>query len=172
MNSRLGIPILYHSEALYGVVLPGATEFPAAVGLGSTWDPELLEKMFATVALESRAAGNVLVLAPVLDLSRVRRGARVITLLLIRPRSIETMCPIHSALFAEWVGGSVAFLWVRISKRKLASRDHTAPGIYMQRTARRCLLCPDYTPAFGMAKIAGSIVLFISTFFTVMLSWN
>jgi addiction module HigA family antidote len=24
--------------------------------------------------------------------------------LLIRPRSFETLCPIHSALFAEWVG--------------------------------------------------------------------
>ena len=35
--------------------------------------------------------------------------------LLIRLRSFETLCPIHSALFAEWVGGSVAFLWDRIS---------------------------------------------------------
>jgi hypothetical protein len=32
--------------------------------------------------------------------------------------------------------------------------------------------CSDYAPAFGMAKIAGSIVLFSSIFFTVMLSWN
>jgi beta-glucosidase len=76
-NTRLGIPILYHGEALHGAVLAGATSFPEAVGLGSTWDPELLEKMFATVGLESRAAGNVLVLAPVLDLSRDPRYGRV-----------------------------------------------------------------------------------------------
>ena len=76
-NTRLGIPILFHGEALHGAVVPGATSFPEAVGLGSTWDPELLQKMFATVALESRAAGNALVLAPVLDLSRDPRYGRV-----------------------------------------------------------------------------------------------
>ena len=76
-NTRLGIPILFHGEALHGAVVPGATNFPAAVGLGSTWDPELIETTFSTVALESRAAGNALVLAPVLDLSRDPRFGRV-----------------------------------------------------------------------------------------------
>jgi beta-glucosidase len=46
------------------------------VGLRSTWDPELLEKMFSTVALEARASGNALVLAPVLDPSRDPRYGR------------------------------------------------------------------------------------------------
>src|ERR1700733_12967093 len=68
---------MFHGEALHGAVLPGATTFPAAVALGSTWDPELLQQMFSSVALESRAAGNVLVLAPVLDLSRDPRYGRV-----------------------------------------------------------------------------------------------
>jgi beta-glucosidase len=76
-NTRLGIPVLFHGEALHGAVRPGATLFPEAVGLGSTWDPELLEKMFSTVALEARASGNALVLAPVLDLSRDPRYGRV-----------------------------------------------------------------------------------------------
>jgi beta-glucosidase len=76
-NTRLGIPILFHGEALHGAVTPGATSFPEAVGLGSTWDPELLEKMFSTLALEARASGNALVLAPVLDLSRDPRYGRV-----------------------------------------------------------------------------------------------
>ena len=76
-NTRLGIPILFHGEALHGSVTPGATSFPVPVGLGSTWDPELIERMFSTVGLESRAAGNALVLAPVLDLSRDPRFGRV-----------------------------------------------------------------------------------------------
>jgi len=76
-NTRLGVPILFHGEALHGAVVPGATTFPAAVALGSTWDPELLQQMFSSVALESRAAGNVMVLAPVLDLSRDPRYGRV-----------------------------------------------------------------------------------------------
>src|SRR5208337_2765567 len=76
-NTRLGIPILFHGEALHGAVTPGATSFPEAVALGSTWDPDLLKTMFTTVALEVRASGNVLVLAPVLDLSRDPRYGRV-----------------------------------------------------------------------------------------------
>jgi beta-glucosidase len=76
-NTRLGIPIMYHGEALHGAVTMSATAFPAAVGLGSTWDPELLQKMFTIVGLEARASGNALVLAPVLDLSRDPRYGRV-----------------------------------------------------------------------------------------------
>ncbi len=75
-NTRLGIPILFHGEALHGAVVKGATVFPEAVGLGSTWDPDLMQKMFSAVAVEERALGNTLVLAPVFDLSRDPRYGR------------------------------------------------------------------------------------------------
>jgi beta-glucosidase len=76
-NTRLGIPVLFHGEALHGAAVTGATSFPEAVGLGSTWDRSLLKQMFGVVAQESRAVGNQLVLAPVLDLSRDPRYGRV-----------------------------------------------------------------------------------------------
>jgi beta-glucosidase len=57
-NTRLGIPILSHGDALHGAITVGATSFPEAVGLGSTWDPELLERMFATVAPRSASFGK------------------------------------------------------------------------------------------------------------------
>ncbi len=76
-NTRLGIPIMFHGEALHGPVVKGGTAFPQAVALGSTWDPDLLKEMFTTVGQESHAAGNLLVLAPVLDLSRDPRYGRV-----------------------------------------------------------------------------------------------
>ena len=76
-NTRLGIPILFHGEALHGALVKGATSFPEAVALGSTWDPALLERMFSAVAVEERALGNTLVLAPVFDLSRDPRYGRV-----------------------------------------------------------------------------------------------
>jgi beta-glucosidase len=76
-NTRLGIPIMFHGEALHGSVVKGGTSFPQAIALGSTWDPDLLKGMFATVAQEARATGNTLVLAPVLDLSRDPRYGRV-----------------------------------------------------------------------------------------------
>ncbi len=75
-NTRLGIPVLFHGEALHGGVFRGATTFPEVVGLGSTWDPALIQRMFGVVAQESRAIGNALVLAPVLDLSRDPRYGR------------------------------------------------------------------------------------------------
>jgi beta-glucosidase len=75
-NTRLGIPVLFHGEALHGGVFRGATTFPEVVGLGSTWDPDLIHTMFDVVARESRAIGNVMVLAPVLDLSRDPRYGR------------------------------------------------------------------------------------------------
>jgi beta-glucosidase len=76
-NTRRGIPIMFHGEALHGAAIKGGTAFPQAVGLGSTWDPDLLRDMFTTVAKEVRASGNSLVLAPVLDLSRDPRYGRV-----------------------------------------------------------------------------------------------
>lgn len=76
-KTRLGIPILFHGEALHGAVRNGATSFPQAIALGSTWDPDLLQQMFTAVGAEARASGNALVLAPVLDLSRDPRYGRV-----------------------------------------------------------------------------------------------
>ena len=41
-HTRLGIPILMHEEALHGYVARGATSFPQAIALASTWDPDLV----------------------------------------------------------------------------------------------------------------------------------
>ena len=76
-NTRLGIPVLFQAEALHGAVVSGATAFPQAIGLGSTWDRELMRQMFTVVSRESRASGVAMVLAPVLDLSRDPRYGRV-----------------------------------------------------------------------------------------------
>ncbi|HEX7953698.1 MAG TPA: glycoside hydrolase family 3 N-terminal domain-containing protein [Burkholderiales bacterium] len=76
-NTRLGIPVMFHGEGLHGAAVPGGTSFPQAIGLGSTWDPALVRRMFAVVSAESRAAGNLVVLAPVLDLARDPRFGRV-----------------------------------------------------------------------------------------------
>ena len=42
-KTRLGIPILFHGEALHGAVRNGPTSFPQAIALGSTWDPDPAE---------------------------------------------------------------------------------------------------------------------------------
>jgi beta-glucosidase len=76
-NTRLGIPIIFHTEALHGLVALNATSFPIPPALGSTWDRQLIEEMYSTVALEARATGNMVILAPVLDISRDPRFGRV-----------------------------------------------------------------------------------------------
>ena len=49
-KTRLGIPLLFHDEGLHGYVARGATSFPQAIGLASTWDPDLSVKVFSVAA--------------------------------------------------------------------------------------------------------------------------
>src|ERR1051325_10540991 len=45
-SPRLGIPVLFNEEALHGLEALGATSFPPAIALASTWHPELVERVF------------------------------------------------------------------------------------------------------------------------------
>ncbi|HEX8064222.1 MAG TPA: glycoside hydrolase family 3 N-terminal domain-containing protein [Allosphingosinicella sp.] len=76
-RTRLGIPLLLHEEALHGYVARGATSFPQSIGLASTWDPALVERVFTVAAREMRARGANLALAPVVDVARDPRWGRI-----------------------------------------------------------------------------------------------
>jgi beta-glucosidase len=76
-QTRLGIPILMHEEALHGYVARGATSFPQSIALASTWDPDLVERVFSVAAREMRARGATLALAPVVDVARDPRWGRI-----------------------------------------------------------------------------------------------
>ena len=76
-DTRLGIPVLAHEEALHGLARRDATAFPQAIGLASSWDPALLRRVFAVAAAETRARGAHLVLTPVVDVARDPRWGRV-----------------------------------------------------------------------------------------------
>jgi beta-glucosidase len=76
-RTRLGIPILMHEESLHGYVARGATSFPQAIGLASTWDPALITRVFGVAAREMRARGATLALAPVVDVARDPRWGRI-----------------------------------------------------------------------------------------------
>jgi beta-glucosidase len=75
-SSRLGIPIMIHDEALHGLVGGGATSFPQAIGLASTWDPELMEKIATVIADETKSRGIRQVLSPVVNVVRDVRWGR------------------------------------------------------------------------------------------------
>ena len=68
--------MLFHEEGLHGYSARNATSFPQAIALASSWDPQLLERVFTVVAREIRARGVQQVLAPVVDVGRDPRWGR------------------------------------------------------------------------------------------------
>src|SRR5665213_1864502 len=76
-NSRLGIPVIFHEECLHGHAAIGATSFPQPIGLGATFNPDLVEKLFTMTAEEARVRGAHQALTPVVDVARDPRWGRV-----------------------------------------------------------------------------------------------
>src|SRR5437762_6923523 len=75
-STRLGIPVLFNEEALHGLEAVGATSFPQAIALASTWNTDLVQRVFTATAAEARARGVGQVLAPVVDVAREPRWGR------------------------------------------------------------------------------------------------
>ena len=75
-KTRLGIPQLFMGEALHGFMEHGSTSFPQAIGLASTWDPDLVKQVFTAAGEEAGSRGAGQVFSPVLDLARDPRWGR------------------------------------------------------------------------------------------------
>lgn len=76
-NTRLGIPAIFHAEALNGLLAPGFTSFPTAIGLAATWNPDAVEEMADIIRRQMRSVGSLQALSPVLDIARDARWGRV-----------------------------------------------------------------------------------------------
>ena len=76
-ETRLGIPVDFTNEGLRGVAAPIATSFPSELGLGHTWDRELVREVGRVTAGEARALGYTNIYAPTLDVTRDQRWGRV-----------------------------------------------------------------------------------------------
>jgi beta-glucosidase len=76
-KSRLGIPVIFHEECLHGHAAIGGTSFSQPIGLGATFDPQLVERLFTMTAVEARARGAHQALTPVVDVARDPRWGRV-----------------------------------------------------------------------------------------------
>ena len=76
-ESRLGIPVIFHEECLHGHAAPDATSFPQPIGLGATFNPQLVEALFTMTAYEARIRGTHQALTPVVDVARDPRWGRV-----------------------------------------------------------------------------------------------
>ena len=76
-NNRWGIPALIMCEMLHGYTGEGGTAFPMSIGLGATWDIELMNKVGRAIGTEARAHGVHYGLGPVLGVGREPRWGRV-----------------------------------------------------------------------------------------------
>jgi beta-glucosidase len=76
-NTRLHIPLLFHDEALHGLIGNKVTSFPQAIGLAATWDPALVASIGGVIGKEARSRGIRQVLSPTINIARDVRWGRV-----------------------------------------------------------------------------------------------
>ena len=75
-HSRWKIPVLFSTEASHGYFALGGTILPTAIGIGSTWNPELYQEAARAVVGEIRRSGEHLVMISCLDVARDPRWGR------------------------------------------------------------------------------------------------
>ena len=75
-NSEHHIPAIFHMEGLCGPFIQDSISFPAGIGRGAGFNPELEEKIAEIVSRQEAACGITHILAPVLDISRDSRMGR------------------------------------------------------------------------------------------------
>lgn len=77
-ETRLGIPVEFTTEGIRGLNHVKTTSFPAQIGMGSTWNPNLLYKVGQIIGKEAFALGYNNVYSPVLDVARDQRWGRIV----------------------------------------------------------------------------------------------
>lgn len=75
-NTRLGIPLLQTEEGTHGLMCSGGTIFPEGLALGSTWNMDLIKKIYTVAAREARAVGIHQIFTLVIEPNRDPRLGR------------------------------------------------------------------------------------------------
>ena len=75
-NSRLGIPGFVMADGPHGVRDGLATSFPVGIGMASSWDVELAQRIGIAMGKEFRGKGKTQGLGPCLDIDRDPRNGR------------------------------------------------------------------------------------------------
>jgi beta-glucosidase len=77
-ETRMGIPVDFTNEGIHGLNHDRATPLPAPIGIGATWDKELVRQAGDVVGREARALGYTNVYTPILDPARDQRWGRTV----------------------------------------------------------------------------------------------
>ena len=71
------VPPIVMCESLHGILGKGTTVFPQSIGMGSSYDADLVYRVGSAIGKEARALGIRMSLAPDLDLGREPRWGRL-----------------------------------------------------------------------------------------------
>jgi len=77
-ETRLGIPVEFTNEGIRGLNHYKSTSFPAQIGMGCTWNKNLLHEVGLCIGSEGQALGYHNIYSPVLDVARDQRWGRIV----------------------------------------------------------------------------------------------
>ncbi len=77
-ETRLGIPVDFTNEGLRGICHRKATNFPAPIAIGASFNLELARELGEVTGAEGAALGYTNIYAPIIDLARDPRWGRVV----------------------------------------------------------------------------------------------
>jgi beta-glucosidase len=146
-KTRLGIPSLFMGEALHGFMAHGATSFPQALALASTWDPDLVKEVFTAAADETASSGVGQAFTPVLDLARDPRWGRTEETYGEDPYLVSRM-GVAAILGLQGTSFPIGRHHVLATMKHFAahgqpeSGTNTAPANYSEREIRETFLVP------------------------------
>src|ERR1017187_3042418 len=146
-KTRLGIPALFMGESLHGFMEYRSTSFPQALGLASTWDPDLVHQVFTAAGHEAASRGAGQVFSPVLDIARDPRWGRT-------EETYGEDPYLASRMGVAAITGLQGESWLIDRHHVMATAKHfavhgqpeggtnTAPGNYSERVIRENFLVP------------------------------
>jgi len=146
-KTRLGIPSLFFGEALHGYMAYGATSFPQALALASTWDPALVKRVYAAAADEMASSGVGQALTPVLGLARDPRWGRTEETMgedpwLVSRMAVAAVQGLQGPSFPIDRHHVLATMKHFAVHSQPESGTNTAPGNYSERTIRETFFVP------------------------------
>lgn len=182
-NTRLGIPPIQIAECLHGVLAYGATIYPQAIAQGSTWNPQLIERMGSAIATEASAAGVDQALSPLFDLIRDARygrneecyaedpylvgimGSAFVTGMQGRPEKTKMGIPAGKVMCTakHFAGYSVPWAGINLAPASLGERElrtlHLTPFEMVVKDANVYSVMPSYNEVDGVPAHASDFLL-------------
>lgn len=153
-NNRWGIPALIMCEMLHGYTGEGGTAFPMNIGLGATWDTDLMKRVGQVIGTEGRAHGVHYGLGPVLGIGREPRWGRVAETF---SEDTYLASEIGLAMITGIQGDTLASNRAMISEPKHfavhsvpQTGSNSSPILVGERTSRE-----DFLPVFEKAFVKG-----------------